>query len=86
VPLRSKGTTGQSINVDAAYSTVGCRLTYRWPDQELIALYGMIGGVRVGCLPRTIACAEEVMRATTDTYVAANKTHEMLKSGRGSIL
>ena len=33
--------------------------------QELIALYGMISGMRVGCLPPTIACAEKVMRAIT---------------------
>ena len=53
--------------------------------QELIALYAMISGMR--CSPRTIACAEKVMRATTDAYVAPNKTipqlHEMLKSGAG---
>lgn len=53
--------------------------------QELIALYAMISGMRVGCSPRTIECAEKVMRATTDAYVAPNKTipqlHEMLKSG-----
>ena len=55
--------------------------------QELIDLYGMISGMRVGCSPRTIACAEKVMRATTDAYVAPNKTipqlHQMLKSGVG---
>ena len=55
--------------------------------QELIALYGMISGMRVGCSPRTIACAEKVMRAITDACVAPNKTipqlHEMLKSDRG---
>jgi hypothetical protein len=55
--------------------------------QELIALYAMISGMRVGCLPRTIECAEEVMQATMDAYVAPNKTfpqlHEMLKTGRG---
>ena len=55
--------------------------------QELIVLYAMISGMRVGCLPRTIACAEKVMRAITDADVAPNKTipqlHEMLKSGAG---
>lgn len=55
--------------------------------QELIALYAMISGMRVGCSPRTIACAEKIMRATTDACVAPNKTipqlHEMLKSGAG---
>ena len=39
--------------------------------QELIALYAMISGMRVGCLPRTIECAEKVMHATTDAYVSS---------------
>lgn len=55
--------------------------------QELIALYAMISGMRVGCSPRTIACAEKVMHATTDAYAAPNKSilqlHEILKSSKG---
>ena len=55
--------------------------------QDLIALYGMISGMRVGCLPRTIQCAEKVMRVTTETYAAPNKTlpqvNEMLNTGSG---
>ena len=55
--------------------------------QELIALYGMISGMRVGCLPPTIACAEKVMRAITGAYVEPNKTlpelHMMMTSGVG---
>ena len=46
--------------------------------QELVALYGMISRMRVMSLPRTVACAEKVMRVTTDTYFAPNKTiHEL---------
>jgi hypothetical protein len=55
--------------------------------QELVALYGLISGMRVGCLPRTIECAENVMRATIDAYAAPSKTfpqvQEMLRSGSG---
>jgi hypothetical protein len=53
--------------------------------QELIALYAMISRMRVLCSPRTVACAEKIMLATTGTYVEPNKTipelHEMMKSG-----
>jgi hypothetical protein len=38
----------------------------------------MISRMRVMSLPRTVACAEKVMRVTTDTYFAPNKTiHEL---------
>jgi hypothetical protein len=46
--------------------------------QELVALYAMISRMRVMSLPRTVACAEKVMRVTTDTYFAPNRTiHEL---------
>ena len=55
--------------------------------QELVALYAMISRMRVVSLPRTVACAEEVVDATIGTYFAANKTirelHEMMKNGTG---
>ncbi len=74
--------------VVAASKAYGEALMSNEPQiQELIALYGMISGMRLGCSPRTIACAEKVMRAITDAVVAPNKTipqlHEMLKSGAG---
>jgi hypothetical protein len=38
-------------------------------------------------LPRTVACADQIMRATIDTYFAPNKTirelNELIKSGAG---
>jgi len=53
--------------------------------QELVALYAMLSRMRVLSFPRTIACAEKIMRATIDTYFAPNRTirdlHEMLKNG-----
>ena len=55
--------------------------------QELVALYAMISRMRVVSLPRTVACADEIMRATVDTYFAPNKTirelNELMKSGTG---
>ncbi len=54
---------------------------------ELVALYAMISRMRVMCSPRIVVCAENVMRTTTDTYAAPNKTfpelQEMMKSGVG---
>jgi hypothetical protein len=55
--------------------------------EELIALYAMISRMRVLCSPRTAACAERVMLATTDAYAAPNKTipelQQLMKSGVG---
>lgn len=55
--------------------------------QELIALYAMISRMRVRCSPRTVACAERIMLATTDAWAAPNKTiaelNQMMKSGVG---
>jgi hypothetical protein len=53
--------------------------------QELVALYAMISKMRVLSLPRTVTCAEKIMKATVDTYFAPNKTvpkvHELVKRG-----
>jgi hypothetical protein len=55
--------------------------------QELIALYAMISRMRVLCSTRTVASAEKIMGATTDAYLAPNKTfpelHEIIKNGVG---
>ncbi len=55
--------------------------------QELVNLYAMISRMRVMSAPRTIACADAIMRATLDTYFAPNKTlrdlQELMKSGTG---
>jgi hypothetical protein len=55
--------------------------------QELVALYAMISRMRVQSPPQTVACAEKIMRATIDTYLAPGKTirefHELVQSGSG---
>lgn len=47
----------------------------------------MISGMRVGCQPRTIACAEKVMQAITGAYAEPSKTvaelNKMMTSGVG---
>ena len=42
--------------------------------QELVALYGMVSRMRVQSAPQTVACAEAVVRATIDAYLAPNRT------------
>ena len=42
--------------------------------QELVALYAMISRMRVMSLPRTVACADEIMHTTIDTYFAPLKS------------
>lgn len=53
--------------------------------EELVALYAMISRMRVMAQSRTIACADEVMRVTIDTYFTPNKTvrelNELIKTG-----
>jgi hypothetical protein len=65
--------------IAAASKAYGNALVSNEPQvQELVALYAMISRMRVMSLPRTIACAEKVMRVTIDTYFAPNKTiHEL---------
>ena len=65
--------------IDAASKAYGHALVSNEPQvQELVALYAMVSRMRVMSLPRTVACAEKVMRVTTDTYFAPNKTiHEL---------
>jgi hypothetical protein len=55
--------------------------------QELVALYAMISRMRVLSRPRTVECADRIMRAIVDTYFAPNRTmHELrdlIKHGDG---
>jgi hypothetical protein len=52
--------------------------------EELVALYAMISRMRVFCLPRTVACAKNIMSVTVDTYFGPNRTirelHELIRS------
>jgi hypothetical protein len=58
--------------------------------QEIVALYAMIGMMRVLSSPQIVECADKVMHATLDTYFAPNKTirevYELIKSGDESKL
>lgn len=53
--------------------------------EELVDLYAMVSRMRLFCLPRTIACADGVIRATLDAFYAPNRTlhelHDLVKSG-----
>jgi hypothetical protein len=55
--------------------------------QELVALYAMIGRMRIRSSARIVACAEKVIDVTINTYFSPNKTiaeiHALLKSGEG---
>jgi hypothetical protein len=56
------------------------------PLPELVALYGMIGRMRILCSARTVACADKVMATTLDTFFKPNRTirelHEMVKGAQ----
>jgi hypothetical protein len=41
--------------------------------QELVALYAMVSRMRVLSSPRTVACAEKIMKTTVDTYFAPTR-------------
>jgi hypothetical protein len=74
--------------IAAASKAYGEAVVSSEPDvQALVALYAMISRMRVQCLPRTVACAERIMRTTIDTHFAPGKTirelHELVRSGSG---
>jgi hypothetical protein len=54
---------------------------------ELVDLYAMVARMRVLSMPKTVACADVVMRAIVDTYFAPNRTvadiRELVKTGHG---
>jgi hypothetical protein len=55
--------------------------------QDLVALYAMVSRMRVLSRARTVACAQQVVEATVETYFAPNKTirqlRELMQSGGG---
>jgi len=55
--------------------------------QDLVGMYSLVNTMQVLCFPRTIACAEQVMNATVETYFQPNKTFDdiraMIKTGSG---
>jgi hypothetical protein len=72
----------------AASKTYGDAIVNNEPQmQELVNLYAMVSRMRVLSMPRTVACADQVMSATIETYFSPNRTvrdlHELAKSGTG---
>jgi hypothetical protein len=47
--------------------------------QDLVALYAMVSRMRVLSRARTVACAQQVVEATVETYFAPNKTIRQLR-------
>jgi hypothetical protein len=51
--------------------------------QEIVALYAMIGQMRISSSLKIVACADKIMRQTLDTYSQPNKTilqlHDLMK-------
>ena len=57
---------------------------------ELIDLYAMISRLRVLAMPRSVACADAVMRSILETYSAPNRTvadlRELVKQGGAALI
>jgi hypothetical protein len=72
--------------VVAASKTYGDAIVNSEPKMpELVDLYAMVSRMRVLAMPRSVECAENVMRAIVDTYFAPNRTmadiREIVKGG-----
>jgi hypothetical protein len=72
--------------VIAASKTYGDAIIHSEPNMpEIVDLYAMVSRMRVLAMPRSVECAENVMRAIVDTYFAPNRTmadiREIVKSG-----
>ena len=54
---------------------------------EIVDLYALVSRLRVLNMPRSVACAEIVMRSIVETYFAPNRTvadlRELTKTGHG---
>ena len=72
--------------VVAASKTYGEAMMSNEPNlQEIVGLYSMVSRMRVLGMPRSIECAEKMMKAVIEAYFAPNRTlrdlHEMIKNG-----
>jgi len=72
----------------AASKAYGQALMSDRPElQDLVGMYSLVNTMQVLCFPRTIACAEQVVNATIETYFQPNKTFDdiraMIKTGTG---
>ena len=75
----------------AASKLYGDALTRNDPQvQEIVALYAIISRMRTLSSPRVVASADEVMRATLDTFFRPNRTvrelNDLLQKGDGTEL
>ena len=52
---------------------------------EIVDLYAMVSRMRVLNMPRSVDCADDVMRSIIETYFAPNRTladlRELVKTG-----
>jgi hypothetical protein len=65
----------------AASKAYGQALMSNQPElQDLVGLYGLVNRMQVLCFPRTIACAQQVMNATVETYFQPNKTFDDIRA------
>jgi hypothetical protein len=72
----------------AASKTYGDAIVNDKPEmQEIVNLYAMVSRMRAMAMPRSVTCADTLLRAIIDTYFAPNRTlrdlHDVLKSGAG---
>jgi hypothetical protein len=65
----------------AASKAYGQALMSNQPElQDLVGLYSLVNRMQVLCFPRTIACAQQVMNATVETYFQPNKTFDDIRA------
>jgi hypothetical protein len=72
----------------AASKTYGDAIVNSEPKMpELVDLYAMVSRMRVLSMPRSVACADNVVRSIVETYFAPNRTiadlRELVKTEAG---
>jgi hypothetical protein len=72
----------------AASKTYGDAITNSDPKMpEIVDLYSMVSRMRVLSMPKSVVCADLVMRSIIETYYAPNRTiadiRDLLKNGGG---
>ena len=72
----------------AASKTYGDAIVNSEPKMpEIVDLYSLVSRMRVLNMPKSVVCADNVMRSILDTYFAPNRTiadiREIVKNGGG---
>jgi hypothetical protein len=72
----------------AASKTYGDAIVNSEPKMpEIVDLYAMVSRMRVLNMPKSVVCADDVMRSILDTYFSPNRTladiRELVKTGGG---